>query len=70
MGLISELKVENNDISLTFTPTSPFCPMGVQLAMMIKKGLLELEDVSADNISITVEGHLNAEDINKHLAKD
>ncbi len=70
MGLISDLEVKKDSVSLTFTPTSPFCPMGVQLAMMVKKGLLELEDVSADNISITVEGHLNAEEINKHLAKD
>ncbi len=69
MGLISELKLENESVSLTFTPTSPFCPMGVQLAMMIKKSLLELDGMAPENIKITVEGHLNSEEINKHLAK-
>ncbi len=69
MGLISELKIDNSDISLIFTPTSPFCPMGVQLAVQIKKSLTGLEGVESENVKITVQGHLNAEEINQHLAK-
>ncbi len=69
MGLISELKIDDGDISLIFTPTSPFCPMGVQLAVQIKRSLTELDDVESDNVNVTVQGHLNAEEINRHLAK-
>ncbi len=69
MGLISDLKVKDGNISLTFTPTSPFCPMGVQLAVQIKKALMNIEDIEEDNIDITVQGHINAGEINQHLAE-
>ncbi|MGM0510356.1 MAG: metal-sulfur cluster assembly factor [Thermoplasmatota archaeon] len=68
MGLISELEVGENDIGLTFTPTSPFCPMGVQLAVQIKNNLVTLDDIEEDDIDITVQGHINAEQINEQLA--
>ncbi|MFP3872314.1 MAG: metal-sulfur cluster assembly factor [Candidatus Natronoplasma sp.] len=68
MGLISDLEVEDNNVSLTFTPTSPFCPLGVQLAVQIKKSLLGMEDLEEEHVDITVEGHLNAEQINEKLA--
>ncbi|MFW6041359.1 MAG: metal-sulfur cluster assembly factor [Thermoplasmatota archaeon] len=68
MGLISDIKIDDSEVSLTFTPTSPFCPMGIQLAVMIKKNLLELEDVEEQDIDITVKGHINAEQINEKLS--
>lgn len=68
MGLISDLEVDNGSVSLTFTPTSPFCPLGVQLAVRIKKNLTDLEGVEEDDVDITVEGHLNAEQINEKLS--
>ncbi len=67
MGLISDLEVDEGAVGLTFTPTSPFCPMGVQLAVKIKKSLAGMEDLDEDSIDITVEGHLNSEEINKKL---
>ncbi len=66
MGLINDLKV--NSISLTFKPTSPFCPMGVQLAVQIKKAIMTIEGIGEEDIDITVQGHINADEINKHLA--
>lgn len=68
MGLISDLEVEDDSVSLTFTPTSPFCPMGVKLAVNIKKSLVGLDDLTEEDIDITVEGHLNSEEINEKLA--
>lgn len=68
MGLVSDLKVEDGSVSLTFTPTSPFCPMGVQLAVQIKNNLSTLEGLTEDSIDITVEGHINQDAINKKLA--
>ncbi len=68
MGLITDLEVGDDSVSLTFTPTSPFCPMGVQLAVQVKKKLMELEALEEDNIDITVEGHVNADQINEQLS--
>lgn len=68
MGLISNLKVEDDSVSLVFTPTSPFCPMGVQLAVQIKKSLAQLQDLNADGVDITVEGHMQSEQINEKLS--
>jgi len=68
MGLISDLEIEDNSVSLTFTPTSPFCPMGVQLAVQIKKNLSQIDGLEADKVDITVEGHMQSEEINKKLA--
>jgi len=68
MGLISDIEVQNDSVSLTFTPTSPFCPMGVQLAVSIKKSLAGMDGLEEEDIDITVEGHLNSEEINEKLA--
>jgi len=62
MGLISELKVTKNSVSLTFRPTSPFCPLGVQLAQSIKRRLESLKSVARANI--TVVGHVHEDRIN------
>ncbi len=62
MGLISELKVTKNSVSLTFRPTSPFCPLGVQLAQSIKRRLESLKNVARANI--TVVGHVHEDRIN------
>ena len=68
MGLIHDMKFQGSDVSLTFIPTSPFCPMGIQLAVAIKKALRKLEGI--DRVNVTIEGHMNAKEINKMLAKD
>ncbi len=69
MGLIGDLKAGEDSVSLTFTPTSPFCPMGVQLAVQIKKALMKIEGLEEEDIDITIQGHINAEQINEHLKK-
>jgi len=68
MGLIHDMKVDGETISLTFIPTSPFCPLGIQLAVAIKNAILKIEGVKKANIK--VEGHLNAVEINEMLAKN
>lgn len=66
MGLISDLSVSKEIISLTFRPTSPFCPLGVQLAMNIKRRLEHISGVK--KAKVTVVGHCQEEQINKVLA--
>ena len=68
MGLIHDMKFDGSQVSLTFIPTSPFCPMGIQLAVAIKKALIEMDEITKVNIQI--QGHMNAMEINEMLAKD
>lgn len=68
MGLISNLDLIADSVSLTFTPTSPFCPTGVQLAVQIKKNPSQIEGLEADDVNITVEGHMQSDQINEKLA--
>jgi len=65
MGLISELEVGSDSVSLTFMPTSPFCPVGVELAQAIKNQVLMVEGIS--KVTVRVVGHVRAEEINKAL---
>jgi metal-sulfur cluster biosynthetic enzyme len=66
MGLISELKISKSSVSLTFRPTSPFCPLGAQLAQSIKHRLESLKGVSRVNVKIV--GHVHEDRINDNLA--
>lgn len=67
MGLISELKVTKDSVSLTFRPTSPFCPLGVQLAHNIKRRLLGINGVKKANVKVA--GHIQEQMINRSLAE-
>ena len=68
MGLIHDMKFDGDQVSLTFIPTSPFCPMGIQLAVAIKKALLKMKELN--KVNVTIQGHMNAIEINKMLAED
>lgn len=65
MGLISELVVGGDSVSLTFMPTSPFCPVGIQLAQAIKAQVLTVAGVT--KCVVKVVGHVKADEINKAL---
>lgn len=66
MGLISELKVSKDSVSLTFRPTSPFCPLGVQLAHNIKRRMLSVKGVKKADVKVV--GHIQEQMINRSLA--
>lgn len=65
MGLITELKVEKDSVSLTFIPTSPVCPMGLQLAKDIKDKVCKVQGIK--KCMVMVVGHVQADLINKQL---
>jgi metal-sulfur cluster biosynthetic enzyme len=65
MGLISELKITDSTVSLTFRPTSQFCPLGAQLAHNIKRRIRELK--GAKNVKVKVIGHVHEKMINESL---
>ena len=66
MGLVSDLVVSEDSISLTFRPTSPFCPLGVHFAMNIKRRLKGLNNAS--RIEVNVVGHAHQDAINLELS--
>lgn len=68
MGLISDLKVTKTSVSLTFRPTSPFCPLGVHLALNMKRRLMELK--GARKVEVKVVGHIQEDNINKLVAEN
>jgi len=66
MGLISELVVGEDSVDLTFMPTSPFCPVGVELARAIKEQVMAVAGMKKCNIKVV--GHIRADDINRALS--
>jgi metal-sulfur cluster biosynthetic enzyme len=46
LGLIYEVEVEGGDVRVTYTLTSPGCPIGPQVAEQIEEFVSELDGVS------------------------
>jgi metal-sulfur cluster biosynthetic enzyme len=67
MGLISDIRVAKTSISITYRPTSPFCPLCSQLALTMKRRLEQLKGVKKATVKVV--GHVHEEQINKVLAK-
>lgn len=67
MGLISNIKATKTTVSLTYRPTSPFCPLCSQLAMIMKNRLEQMKGVK--KVTINVVGHVYEERINIVLAE-
>lgn len=65
MGLISEIEVSGDSVSLTFRPTSQFCPLGIHLALNIKRRVKELSET--DKVDVKVVGHIQEKEINAEL---
>ena len=67
MNLISNLQIRGGEVTLTFEPSSPYCPIGIQLAQAIKTGVESVEGVL--KAKVTVKGHVMADKINEELCK-
>jgi metal-sulfur cluster biosynthetic enzyme len=65
MGLIEELEVEGDTVKLIFRPSSPFCPIGQQLAFAIKRSVEDL-GVKAE---VKVSGYIKEKELNELLCK-
>ena len=46
LGLVYEIEVENEDVFVTFTLTSPGCPIGPQVSEQMEEFVSELDGVS------------------------
>lgn len=65
MGLISDLVVREDSVDLTFMPTSPFCPVGIELAKAIKERVMSIEGIRSCNVKVV--GHIRADEINQAI---
>lgn len=53
LGLIYTIEVEGGDVFVTFTLTSPGCPIGPQVSEQIEEFVNELDGVSAVHSKMT-----------------
>ena len=53
LGLIYEVAVEDEDVYVTFTLTSPGCPIGPQVSEQIEEFVSELDGVTAVHPKMT-----------------
>lgn len=53
LGLVYEIEVEDSEVFVTFTLTSPGCPIGPQVTDQMKEFVSELEGVSAVHPKMT-----------------
>ncbi len=67
LNLVYDINVDeaNASIDLKFRPTVPNCPIGVQLAIEIKKSLLEIPGVK--HVDLTVTDFYMADAANQYL---
>lgn len=66
MGLISDIVVRDDSVDLTFMPTSPFCPVGIELAKAIRDHVMSVEGMKSCNVKVV--GHIRADQINAELS--
>ena len=53
LGLVYEIEVEGSEVFVTFTLTSPGCPIGPQVSDQMQEFVSELEGVSAVHPKMT-----------------
>ncbi|WP_048093513.1 iron-sulfur cluster assembly protein [Geoglobus acetivorans] len=65
MGLIERVEVENDVVDIIFRPSSPFCPIGQQLAFAIKRSV---EDLGV-KARVKVVGYVKENELNEALSR-
>jgi len=65
MGLIKDLEIEDGNVSLTFKPTVPTCPMGIKIATDIRNAIKSVDGVQ--KVEITVIDYVDADSLNIKL---
>lgn len=67
MGLVDNITIEDQKISIDYHLTMPFCPdvFALQIGQDIKKRVSGLE--GAVEVKVTLKDHVHAEEINKKI---
>ncbi len=64
MGLVEDLEIDGDRVNLVFKPSSPFCPIGAQLAVAIKKAIKE---AGASEVNIKVVDYIRDKEVEQML---
>lgn len=67
MGCIKSIREEAGEVTIEFTPTSPFCPIAFYLASSIKEVAEKIEGVK--KVRVFSRGHVMDEQINEYVNK-
>ncbi|RLF10739.1 MAG: hypothetical protein DRJ62_04660 [Thermoprotei archaeon] len=65
MGCIRSVTENNGEVTIEFTPTSPFCPMAFFLAMRIRDAVEGVEGVKS--VKVLSRGHMMDDQINEFV---
>jgi len=69
MRLVEDMAVDHEgQVSYTFHPSSPFCPIAVFLAQQIKQAVSEVPGVTGQRIKIT--GYIAADELTKLINQE
>ena len=62
-----DISVEDKAISVTFTPTTPFCPMGAVIGVVIKKVLQDMAPEAAVTVKVKEGSHVREPMVNQMI---
>jgi len=65
MGCIKNISEKDGEVTIEFTPTSPFCPIAFFLAASIKDAAEKVEGVKS--VKVLSRGHMMDEQINEFV---
>lgn len=67
LKLVYDLEVDegSNTAKMKFRPTVSHCPIGIQLALSVKKALLEIDEL--EDVDVTVTDFFMAREANEYL---
>jgi metal-sulfur cluster biosynthetic enzyme len=68
MRLIEALEVADGEVSYTFRPSSPVCPIAVSLAQQIKEAVAQVPGIVSQ--TITVAGYVASEQLTMLINRD
>jgi metal-sulfur cluster biosynthetic enzyme len=69
MRLIDDLTVtEKGEVSYTFRPSSPLCPLAVSLVQQIKQAVSKVPGVNSQQITVT--GYIAADELTSLINKE
>jgi len=69
MHLIEDLIVsDDGEVSYTFRPSSPLCPIAVYLVKTVKEAVSEVQGVTNQNITVT--GYIAAQELTELINKE
>lgn len=63
MRLVEDLRVDGGEVTYTFRPSSPLCPIAVSLVQEIKGAVSDVKGVESQKITVT--GYMAADELTK-----